>query len=115
MKIYLETNKKYGVGYQLRAVASGADGDPANMEEAWDFEPYTLYNMRRRAVKLLEMLNKKLGTSYKLEDVLVIDRAAIEQNSKRDLASARINKKLRKQEAMIGKAIREAEEQEGKT
>lgn len=67
MKIYVEDNLKYGVGYQLRMV------DDAE-EQVIDFRPYNAVSAGRMARKMLEIYNRKNGTNLAVEDVLTAEK-----------------------------------------
>ena len=67
MKIYIEKNKKFGRGYQLR-FAEEKDGEIA--ESVIDFRPYTSLTAAVMARRSLMAYNKNHGTNYRLEDVL---------------------------------------------
>ena len=89
MKAYIEVNQKFGEGYQIRLVANEEDGLEADFEQVWDVRPYELFGAVRRAKKMVEVLDRRLGTTHDLRDVVEIDRDAVMENAKRDITSAR--------------------------
>ena len=93
MKIRVELNKKYGTGFQLHCIASTEDGDPGNLDQVIDFQPYSLWKAQRLSYKALEICNRKLGTSYELQDVLETTMESLRVNARTDLKSARIYRK----------------------
>lgn len=84
MEIFMELNKRYGRGFQLRVVHGP-------MNKVYDNEPWTMYEAGSAAGTLLEILNGELGTSYQPHQVLRVTHEAMEVNSKaRDFAAIRI-------------------------
>lgn len=75
MEIYLELNRRYGRGFQLRVVHGP-------MSKVYDKKPWTMYEVGAAAGMLLEILNKELGTSYQIHQVLQVTQEALEINSK---------------------------------
>ena len=95
MKILLELNKKYNTGFQIHCIASEEDGDPADMDEVIDYDPFSLWKARMLAEKALEISNKKLGTSFSIDEVLSTTMEGLRVNARNDLNSARLFEKVR--------------------
>lgn len=92
MTIRIELNKKYGTGFQLHCIAS-LDKDPCDFDDVIDFQPFSLWRAQRLSHKVLEILNKRFGTSYTLQEVLDTTMEGLRVNSRNDLNSARIYRK----------------------
>lgn len=88
MEIRLETNQRYGRGFQLRLLHGP-------MNKVYDKEPWTLYEAGAATQMLLEEANKTLGTDYKLTQVCHIPEDALTDNAGTDFAAARMLQDIR--------------------
>ena len=67
MKLYIEGNKKYGHGYQVRAAWDNGWSDVI------DFHPYSIKKAVIMAQKALSIINRRAAGIMRLRDVLEID------------------------------------------
>lgn len=96
MKILLELNEKYKKGFQVHCIASKEDGDPDDLEQVIDFNPYSLWKAKLMAAKALEVCNTKLGTHYELKNVIEATKEAVRVNARNDINSARLFREFAK-------------------
>lgn len=90
MEIYLELNRRFGTGYQIRIVHGP-------MNKVYDKEPLTMYEAGACTETLLAELNKTLGTNYKAHQVIRATNEALEANARYDLASAKFLQDIKSQ------------------
>lgn len=83
MEIYLELNRRFGRGFQVR-ITHGP------MDKTYDHGPLDMYTAGAYAGTLLEMVNKEMGADYKPHQVLRVTNEALEVNAKTDFAAARM-------------------------
>lgn len=83
MKIYIETNQKFGTGYQIHPVVK-VDGKVI-FDDVVDFEPFDLYKAKKMAGKIAGYLDLKFGLDYKPEDIFIVTDEAMKDNSNRDI------------------------------
>lgn len=83
MQIQLEFNQRLGEGFQIRVM----DGP---LCEVYDEEPLTLPEAVRCVKECVDDMNRELGTDYKVKNVLVTSKDALESNAKTDITAARI-------------------------
>lgn len=102
MDIYLEANRKYGYGYQVRVDKEKTDSDlkcagsdKKMVSSALDESPYTLYEAVRIAGKALDRINELTGSEHQLYEVLWLTQDGVEANACRDIASAKLARELR--------------------
>ena len=92
-EMFLERNKRFGVGYQVRIVTKelfedGTSGDVLK-DEVLDEAPYTMSEAKEEAQKYLERVNEEYGLAIRLDQVLCPMMDAVEANRLRDVESAR--------------------------
>lgn len=92
VKICLETNEKFGEGYQVRVEVEETEEGIRSVVADWS--PFTVYEATRVAGKMLQRINDETGATHKLEDVLSVAGDALELNAKRDIASAKMLQKV---------------------
>lgn len=85
MNLYMEANRKYGYGYQVRI----------DKQAVLDNEPYNLYEAVHVAGKALDRINEMTGSSHQLYEVLWLTQDGVEANAYRDIASAKLAMELR--------------------
>lgn len=102
MEIYLEANKRYGVGYQIRVDKKEVGSDQKDtgsgknvVRSVLDESPYTLYEAVRIAGKALDKINEQTGSEHQLYEVLWLTQDGVEANACRDIASAKLARELR--------------------
>lgn len=83
MEIRFEINQRHGRGFQLRLVHG-----PVN--KVYDQEPMNPYQAGACASKLLDDLNRELGTDYEPQQVFRVPGEALEANAGTDFAAARM-------------------------
>lgn len=88
MEIRLETNQRYGRGFQLRMIHGPFD-------RTFDDQPWTLYEAGAAAEGLLDAVNQEMGTAYKLTQVCAIPEDALTTNANTDFAAARMLQDIR--------------------
>ena len=102
MKIFLEANTRYGVGYQVRIDKEKVDSyqkdsasDNEMVSSVQNESPYTLYEAVRIAGKALDRINELTGSEHQLYEVLWLTQDGVEANARRDIASAKLARELR--------------------
>ncbi len=102
MEIYLEANKRYGAGYQIRVDKKEVGSDQKDtgsgknvVRSVLDESPYTLYEAVRIAGKALDKINEQTGSEHQLYEVLWLTQDGVEANARRDIASAKLARELR--------------------
>lgn len=88
MEIRMELNQRHGRGFQLRLIHG-----PTN--KVYDNEALDLYQAGAYAATLLEMMNKELGTSYELNQVVRVPEDALIANASTDFTAARMLQDIR--------------------
>lgn len=102
MKIFLEANTRYGVGYHVRIDREKGDSyqkdsasDNKMVSSVQNESPYTLYEAVRIAGKALDRINELTGSEHQLYEVLWLTQDGVEANACRDIASAKLARELR--------------------
>ena len=102
MKIFLEANTRYGVGYQVRidrekgdSYQKDSESDNEMVSSVQNESPYTLYEAVRIAGKALDRINELTGSEHQLYEVLWLTQDGVEANARRDIASAKLARELR--------------------
>lgn len=83
MQIQLEFNQRLGQGFQIRML-----GGP--ICKVYDDDPLTLLEAMACVQECVDELNKELGTTYKVEDIMVTSSAALKENARADFTAARV-------------------------
>ena len=87
MEVYLELNRRFGTGYQIRVLHGPVD-------KTYDLEPYTLYDAGQCADIAVTEFNKMFGTSFKTHQVMHVTEEGLKANAGRDFASAKMLKDI---------------------
>ena len=88
MKMYIEKNRRYEKGYQVRVAYDNGETDLI------DYRAYSLPSAIKMAEKALEIINRKSEEPYELKDVTVMDHEGILFNREMDDLSRKMAEKI---------------------
>ena len=101
MRIHIEKNKKFGVGYQARFVEIVTDAETLKNSDCStpgkrvlllliDSKPFTLAEIVAEAQKALDLYNAEHKTDLEFRDIAWVDHLAIEKNAGYDPMSEKL-------------------------